>query len=111
MIRSVLTLRARDDCRTALEDFYRDHRVLEISRSFPGCQGATLWRSVDTPRTTHLVIADWDDADAYHRWVADPFRDKTSAGLAALLDLEPDEKIIGSLLEPVDPSATSRDGT
>lgn len=105
MIRSVLALQAKDDCHAALEDFYREHRVLEISRSFPGCLGATLWRSVDTSRTTHVVIADWQDANAYDQWVADPFRARTSTGLAALLDLEPGEQIIGSLLAPLDPPA------
>lgn len=67
MIRSVLALRAQDGASDALEAFYRDQQVLEVSRAFPGCRGATLWRTADDGRTTHLVIADWDGADDYAR--------------------------------------------
>lgn len=97
MIRSVLALSAQEGCRDAVEEYYREHRILEISRATAGCRSATLWRSTDGGSSSHLVVADWDDEAAYHRWVTDPFRTRVSQGLAELLTLEPGEQIIGAL--------------
>lgn len=86
MIRSVLALRARTGMSQAVEEFYRDRGIIERATCFPGCHGVTLLRSVSGGPDTHVVIADWDDAAAYQRWVDDPWRAETSAALADLLD-------------------------
>lgn len=100
MIRSVLTLRARRGMSQAVEEFYREHGIIERALRFPGCRGVTLLRSADGGPDTHLVVAEWDDAAAYQRWVADPWRARTSAALADLLDAG---VTAGRLYEPVAP--------
>lgn len=114
MIRSVLTLRAREGRLTAVEEFYGSRGILDRARLFPGCRGTNLWRiagsgSADSTSPgaspssfTHLVIADWDSAAAYAGWVADPWRAEVAADLAELLDLSQDKQMIAGLLEPVD---------
>lgn len=99
MIRSVLTLRATHA--GALEAFYAEHRILERARRFPGCRDALLLRSVGDSPATHLVIADWDTAADYRSWIEDPWRVALSQRLAALLDTDPDEPVVGVLYELV----------
>ena len=103
MVRSVLTLRATAGQAGALEALYADHGVLARARVFPGCRGAQLLRSVDGGTATHLVIADWESAADYQRWVDDPWRDALSGRLAALLDKADDEPLVGGVFELVDP--------
>jgi len=103
MVRSVLTLRATAGRAEALEALYADHGVLARARAFPGCRGAQLLRSVDGGTATHLVIADWDTAGDYQRWVDDPWRDALSGRLAALLDKTDDGPLVGGVFELVDP--------
>lgn len=101
MIRSVLALRAAQGKAGLLEEFYRDHAILARAREFPGCQSAALLRATAGVSATHLVIADWDAAEDYHRWVADPWRAAVSRQLAALLDTAPDQPVVGGLFELV----------
>lgn len=106
MIRSVLTLRAAAGQAGALEDFYADQRILDRARAFTGCRGAQLLRSVDDSPATHLVIADWDTAADYRRWVDDPWRAALSGRLTALLDITDDEPLVGGVFELVDPAVS-----
>jgi heme-degrading monooxygenase HmoA len=99
MIRSVLTLRAAAGQSTALEEFYEQHAVLQRAREFAGCRDAVLLRATESGPATHLVIADWDTAADYQRWVADPWRAALSQQLAALLDNGSDKPIVGGLYE------------
>ena len=108
MIRSVLALHARNGQAGAIEDLYRERDVLNRAVRFRGCRAATLLRCVGAGPGTHLVIADWDDADAYQRWVADPWRAAVSAELIALLDTPAGEPLIGGLYEPVIAGGTGR---
>jgi quinol monooxygenase YgiN len=102
VIRSVLSLRPAAGKSGALEDFFAEHDILERSRRFAGCRDAQLVRSVDSP-VTYLVIADWDEAADYQRWVHEPWRAAVSRQLAALLDTEPDEPVVGGVFEFVGP--------
>lgn len=103
MIRSVLALRAAAGRAAALEAFFADHRILQRARGFDGCRDALLLRSVDAGPVTHLVIADWDTAADYRRWVDDPWRAALSQQLAALLDVRADEPLVGGVFELVTP--------
>jgi heme-degrading monooxygenase HmoA len=99
VIRSVLSLRAAPGQRSALERFYDRHAVLDRARRFRGCRDAVLLRSVDnTTAVTHLVIADWDTAEDYRRWVEDPWRATLAPQLADLLD-SGGEPLVGGLFE------------
>ncbi|MFG2040539.1 antibiotic biosynthesis monooxygenase family protein [Dactylosporangium sp. NPDC048998] len=101
MIRSVLTLRAAAGQAGALEAFYAEHGILERARRFQGCRDALLLRSVDGGPATYLVIADWDTAADYRRWIEDPWRVAMSRQLAAVLDTNADEPVVGALFELV----------
>jgi heme-degrading monooxygenase HmoA len=108
VVHSVLALRAKAGRAQAIEDLYRERGVLDRAVRFPGCRAATLLRCADGGPNTHLVIAEWDDADAYRRWVADPWRATVSAELMALLDIAEGEPVIGGLYEPVISDRTDR---
>lgn len=108
MVRSVLALRARNGHAEAVEELYRERGILDRAVRFPGCRAATLLRCTDDGPGTHLVIADWDDADAYRRWVDDAWRAAVSAELTPLLDIDADEPLIGGLYEPVIAEGTGR---
>lgn len=101
MIRSVLTLRAKNGLGADLERFYLQHQILERSRDFPGCLGSELLRAVDSATATHLVIADWATVDDYRGWVTDPWRAAVSEQLTALLDADPGEPLVGGVFEAV----------
>jgi heme-degrading monooxygenase HmoA len=105
MIRSVLTLRAKRGRSQALEDFYREHGIIERALRFPGCHDVVLLRSTDGGADTHLVVADWDDSAAYAAWLADPWRVGNSSALADLLDIDAEADagapVVGRLYEPV----------
>lgn len=104
-LHSVLTLRAKRGMSRAVEEFYRDREIIGRALRFPGCRGVTLLRATDGGPDTHLVVAEWDDAAAYQRWVADPWRAETSAALADLLEAG---FTAGRLYEPVlDPEEPS----
>jgi len=103
VIRSILSLRAAAGDPGALEEFFADHGILERARRFAGCRDAQLVRSVDGGPVTYLVIADWDAAADYQRWVHDPWRAALSRQLATLLDTAPDEPVVGGLFEFVPP--------
>lgn len=102
MIRSVLSLRAADDKIGALEDFYAEHGILARAKQFSGCREAVLLRASSGSSVTHLVIADWDTAEDYDRWVQDPWRAAVSRQLTSLLDTEFDEPIVGGTFEFVE---------
>jgi heme-degrading monooxygenase HmoA len=99
VIRSVLPLRAAAGQASAVEEFYAERGILERARRFPGCRDALLLRSVAGSPATHLVIADWDTAEDYRRWVDDPWRADVSRQLADLLDSGPGEPVVGGLFE------------
>jgi antibiotic biosynthesis monooxygenase (ABM) superfamily enzyme len=99
LIRSVLALRAAGGNAGALEGFYAEQGILARARAFPGCRDAVLLRATAGSSATHLVIADWDTAEDYQRWVEDPWRAAVSRQLADLLDTESDEPVVGGVFE------------
>lgn len=103
MIRSVLKLRTAPGRADALEDFYARHGILERAQQFEGCHDAMLLRSNGEGAVTHLVVADWDSAADYRRWVDDPWRAAVSGQLADLLDTGTGETVVGELYEFVPP--------
>lgn len=99
VIRSVLALSAAGGNVGALEEFYTDQRILARARAFPGCRDAVLLRAIADSPATHLVIADWDTAGDYQRWIEDPWRVAVSRQLADLLDTESNEPVVGGVFE------------
>ncbi|GGM02033.1 antibiotic biosynthesis monooxygenase family protein [Nakamurella endophytica] len=100
MITSVLQLPARAGDVAAVQAFYERRGILERAERFPGCRAVSLLRDLDPGSGRLLVVAEWDDAAAYARWVADPWRAESSAGLLDLL--EPlDRPLVAQLYESV----------
>jgi heme-degrading monooxygenase HmoA len=90
---SVLRLHVRPGIEQALIRFYVEHEIFERSRESGGFRGGRLLEPVE-PETAFLVIAEWDDADAYRRWLASPVRAELGVGLEPLLGSEPPEGAI-----------------
>ncbi|MGI3783444.1 MAG: antibiotic biosynthesis monooxygenase family protein [Janthinobacterium lividum] len=101
VIRSVLRLRAVPERADLVTRLYVDHAILERARAFGGCRDAQLLRGTGDDGATFLVMADWDTAEDYQRWVADPWRADVSRLLAELLDPGADEPTVGSVFELV----------
>lgn len=101
MIRSVLTLWPAAHKAAELESLYARQGILERARQFPGCRDAHLLRPVQGSAGPYLVIADWDGAADYQAWLDDPWRAEVSHQLAALLDTDPSEPIVGGVFELV----------
>jgi quinol monooxygenase YgiN len=99
VIRSVLSLRAADGKSGALEDLYAELGILARAMEFGGCRDTVLLRATGPGPVTHLVIADWDSAADYERWVNDPWRATVSRQLATLLDTDSDEPVVGGVFE------------
>ncbi|MBW4718844.1 antibiotic biosynthesis monooxygenase family protein [Saccharothrix obliqua] len=85
MIRSVLYLSARPGGGAELEEFFREHRVLERALAKPGCLGAALHRPVGGG-DRYVVTATWESPSAYDAWVDDPWRRGNAAEVEALLE-------------------------
>jgi len=106
MIRSVLRLHADPARADEVAELYADLEILQRARAFGGCRDARLLRGLGDDDATYLVMADWDAAEDYQRWVDDPWRADVSRRLADLLDPAADEPTVGSVYElvPRDPS-------
>ena len=87
-VRSVLFLYPKRGDYSAVLEFLRTERVLELSRQSGGFLGA----SVDLPTSglgPMLVVAAWVAEADYRRWVASPVREAFTPRLSALLEREP----------------------
>ena len=87
-IRSALYLYPKKGDYTAVLEFFRTERVLELSRESGGFLGA----SVNVPVSQAgplLVIAAWREEADYLRWVASPVRAAFTPRLTELLEREP----------------------
>jgi heme-degrading monooxygenase HmoA len=86
---SVLRLHERDGADLAAA--FAQLEVFEHSRRSGGFLGGRLLRSVDD--SGYLVVAEWEDADAYRAWLDNPVRLELGAQLELLLteDVAPGE--------------------
>ena len=87
-ILSALYLQPRNaDYDTVLE-FFRSERIMEKSRE----NGGLIDASITVPLSGSgpmLVIAKWNEARDYERWLANPARAALRPGLSAILDVAP----------------------
>jgi heme-degrading monooxygenase HmoA len=82
---SVLELPVLAGCEQAVIAFYGEREVFEHARRSGGFRAGRLLEPSEQG-TPFLVIAEWDDAEAYQRWLDNPVRDELGRGLAPLLD-------------------------
>ena len=88
LIRSVLQLHPKNRDYESVIEFFRKERVLEQSRDSGGLVEATI--NVPVSRSgPMLVIAVWQTASEYDRWLSNPARAAFTPRLAALLEGEP----------------------
>jgi heme-degrading monooxygenase HmoA len=99
VIRSVLRLHAAPGRADEVAGFYADNGIIDRALAFAGCRDVVLLRGTGGDTATYLVIADWDEAQDYQRWVDDPWRADVSRRLAELLDTGVPEPAVGSVFE------------
>jgi heme-degrading monooxygenase HmoA len=88
MITSVLSLPIRLGCEADAVQFYVERDVFRLAAQVGGFRSGKLLQPSE-PGAPFLVIAEWDDADAYGRWLAAPTRAELSTLLQPLLGGDP----------------------
>lgn len=88
MIVSVLQLPVRAGCDADVVRFYADHDVFALAAEGGGFRAGRLLEPTQAGRPW-LVIAEWDEAADYERWLAAPARAGLSEALAPHLAGEP----------------------
>ena len=81
---SWLRLTPRDGAGTRLESAFAELEVFEHSRRSGGFLGGRLLRPL-AGSAPHVVLAEWEDATAYQRWLDNPVRSELGAQLEPLL--------------------------
>jgi heme-degrading monooxygenase HmoA len=69
---SVLRLSVREDAGPELERLYEELSIFDRARESGGFSGGRLLRPLDDG--PYLVVAEWDNARAYQRWLDNPVR-------------------------------------
>jgi len=81
---SALRIPVRAGAEDAFVRAFAELRIFEHSRRSGGFRGARLLRPL-TAGEPFLVVAEWDDADAYERWLDNPVREDLRRGLEPLV--------------------------
>jgi heme-degrading monooxygenase HmoA len=81
---SILRLIPRDGTGPQLERAFEELEIFEHSRRSGGFLGGRLLRPL-SGQGPYVVVAEWEDAAAYHGWLDNPVRDQIGARLEPLL--------------------------
>ena len=81
---SVLTLRVRAGSEPALVRSYEELEIFRHAQESGGFRSGRLL-APSVPDEPMLVIAEWDDAASYERWLASPVRKRLGRELEPLL--------------------------
>ena len=84
-VHSILSLRAVAGHEDELVRRFAELRIFELAAEHAGLRAARLLRP-GAPGDPFLVLAEWDSARDYDRWLAHPERARVNAELAPLLD-------------------------
>jgi len=104
MITSVLSLPIRFGCESETVQFYLERDVFRLAAQVGGFRSGKLLQPSETG-APFLVIAEWDDADAYGRWLAAPARAELSVLLQPLLAGEPSGDTYELVVSETDPAS------
>ena len=85
---SVLALQVLAGSERALIRSYDDLEIFRHAEESGGFRSGRLLEPSE-PDEPMLVIAEWDDAEAYERWLASPVRERLGRELEPLLAAEP----------------------
>ncbi len=83
MIRTYLELEVRPGAADGLTAFFERQNILSTSVAQKGCRSAQLTISSDGEAA--VVTAEWDDAEAYERWVSRSDRETDAEELSGFL--------------------------
>jgi heme-degrading monooxygenase HmoA len=81
---SVLELHVLPGSEPAVAQAYDELAIFERARQSGGFRSGRLLQPAD-PGRPMLVIAEWDDADSYERWLTNPVREELGGRLESLL--------------------------
>lgn len=93
---SVLRVAVREGAEARLQEAYASLGIFERARESGGFRSGRLLRPV-VPGEPFLVVAEWDDAAAYQRWLDSPVRAELATQLDPLIAGPPQ----GSVYEEV----------
>ncbi|MFT7475373.1 MAG: heme-degrading monooxygenase HmoA [Verrucomicrobiales bacterium] len=83
MIRTYLELEVRPGAAAGLADFFERQNILNTSVAQEGCRSAQL--TISSDGEVAVVTAEWDDAEAYDRWVSRADREDDAGELSSFL--------------------------
>jgi heme-degrading monooxygenase HmoA len=83
-VHSVLELHVLPGSESAVVRAYDELGIFERARESGGFRSGRLLEPAD-PGRPMLVIAEWDDAGSYERWLANPVREELGGRLESLL--------------------------
>ena len=104
---SVLELHVLPGSEQAVARAYDELGIFERSRESGGFRGGTPARAVE-PGRPMLVIAEWDDAESYQRWLSNPVREELGDHLEPMLSGDP--TVVGIFHERALDELSRRDG-
>jgi len=84
---SILELPVRAGDGDELADRFAELRIFELAGRHGGLRSARLLRPLESGRP-FVVVSEWDAAESYRAWLADPERTRVNAELLPLLDGE-----------------------
>jgi hypothetical protein len=87
-VHSALYIQPRNADYDAVLQFFRSERIMEKSQE----NGGLIDASINVPLSGSgpmLVIAKWNEARDYERWLANPVRAALLPGLSAIVEREP----------------------
>jgi heme-degrading monooxygenase HmoA len=86
---SVLELHVLPGSEPAIARAYDELGIFERARESGGFRSGRLLEPAD-PKRPMLVIAEWDDAGSYERWLTNPVREELRGRLESLLADRPE---------------------
>jgi len=95
---SVLELHVVPGSERAVARAYDELGIFELARESGGFRSGRLLEPAD-PGRPMLVIAEWDDAASYERWLANPVREQLGDHLEPMLSGDP--TVVGVFSERV----------
>jgi heme-degrading monooxygenase HmoA len=89
---SVLRLRVRDGSEAGLAEAYERLAIFDLARESGGFRSGRLLRPRERGEP-FLVVAEWDQAHDYERWLDSPVRASLADELEPLLEGDPEATV------------------
>lgn len=93
----MLSMVPKPGCLKQLVEHFQAEKIFERALAFDGCNDVMMLQKPDQV----VVLAFWDDAQAYQRWVDNPERAQGNDNLNALLVEPITAEVVGGLFDVV----------